>query len=79
MTKYFLIAVVALICGILIGFWIGISHMIRRAADGVCIRADDGEAYLRVSEAGQKKILDPSTRLLYIRVINISTRNKQLL
>lgn len=76
MTTYLTIAVVALIGGILIGWLLGINEMSKRAADGVCIRADDGEAYLRISEEGQQKIMDPSTRLLYIRVVNMSTRNK---
>lgn len=77
MTNYIILALVAVIFGINIGFVLGVNRMINRAADGVCIRANDGEAYLRVSEAGQKKLLDPSTKLLYIRVINIDTRNHQ--
>lgn len=75
MTKFLIIYGIVLIIGMIGGFYCGVNSMIKRASDGVCIRADDGEAYLRISEAGQKKILDPSTKLLYIRVIDISTRN----
>lgn len=78
MIKYLLIAVAAL-SWMIIGFLIGINHMVRKASDGVCIRAEDGEAYLKISESGQKKLLDKSTKLLYIRVVDISTRNNHLL
>ena len=76
MTRYLVLALIALICGMIVGFIFGVTYMVNRASDGVCIRADDGEAYLRISEDGQRKIMDPTTRLLYIRIINMSTRNK---
>ena len=75
MIKYVIVISIAVLCGIFIGFVLGVSEMSRRASDGVCIRADDGEAYLRISEGGQQKLMDPSTKLLYIRVVNMSTRN----
>ena len=79
MIKYVIIISIAILCGIFIGFVLGVSEVSRRASDGVCIRADDGEAYLRISEEGQRKLMEPSTKLLYIRVINVSTRNKHAL
>lgn len=75
MTKLIIFMILALLCGFIVGFVLGVDAVSRRASDGVCIRADDGEAYLRISEDGQRKIMDPSTKLLYIRVINMSTRN----
>jgi hypothetical protein len=75
MTKFLIIYGIVLIIGMIGGWYFGICSMVKRASDGVCIRADDGEAYLRISEAGQKKLLEPDTKLLYIRVIDISTRN----
>ncbi len=79
MIKYLVIFAAVLLFGVVIGFMIGVDQVAKRASDGVCIRADDGEAYLRISEAGQKKIMDPETKLLYIRVTDMSTRNKQTL
>lgn len=79
MTKYLILLMLAIFFGMLVGFMLGVDYISKRASDGVCIRTDDGEAYLRISEAGQQKILDPSTKLLYIRVINMSTRNKHSL
>lgn len=76
MTAYFIVGFVIGICGALVGFLVGVEEVSKRASDGVCIRADDGEAYLRISEEGQKKLMDPSTRILYIRVIDVATRNK---
>ena len=76
MTKYFIVVSIAVLFGIFIGFVLGVSEVSRRAADGVCMRADDGEAYLRISEGGQRKLMDPSTKLLYVRVVDVSTRNK---
>ena len=79
MIKYVLMISIALICGFIIGFVLGFEEVSRRASDGVCMRTDDGEAYLRISEAGQRKLLDPETRILNIRVVDMSTRNKQTL
>ena len=67
------------LCGVLAGFVLGVYRMTYRASDGVCIRADDGEVYLKISEAGQQKLADPDTKLLYLRVVNVSTRNKHSL
>ena len=75
MTNYLIIAVAALIGGILIGFVLGVDEVSKKAADGTCVRTN-GEAYLRISEEGQKKLMEPSTRILYIRVIDVATRNK---
>ena len=75
MTKYLIVAIISLICGILIGWLLGIREMKMRAADGICVRTN-GEAYLKISEAGQQKIMDPTTRLLCIQVVDVSTRNK---
>lgn len=79
MTRYLVYYIIALICGIILGFHIAINFMLKRASDGTCIRTEDGEVYLRVSEEGQKKLSDPTTKLLWIRVIDIATRNNQLL
>ena len=49
--------------------------LLKNAADGVCIRADDGEVYLRLSEGAQIKLADPSTKVLRLRVTDVSTRN----
>ena len=51
----------------------------KKAANGLCIRAEDGEVYLRLSEAAQVKLADPKTQVLILRVSNVSTRNKQIL
>lgn len=79
MTKYVLVILVAVIFGIVIGWYLGLTHMVKKASDGVCIRADDGEVYLRLSQVGQEKLADPNTRLLYLLVTDVSTRNNQLL
>lgn len=76
MTGYFIITFIAAICGTIVGFIVGANEVTRRASDGVCMRSDDGEAYLRISEEGQRKLMDPSTKLLYISVIDVTTRNK---
>ena len=77
MTKYLIVIFLAVLFGIIIGWYLGLMHMTKRASDGVCIRADDGEVYLRLSQVGQEKLADPRTRLLYLLVTDVSTRNKQ--
>lgn len=79
MIKYYLMGALVIFLLLVLGCRIGISYMTRRAADGVCIRADDGEVYLRLSELGQAKLADPETKLLYLMVMDVSTRNKQSL
>jgi hypothetical protein len=79
MTKYVLVILAAVICGIVIGVFLAVTRISNRTSDGVCIRANDGEVYLRISEAGQEKLADPTTRLLLLKVTDISTRNNQLL
>lgn len=79
MTKYVLVILVAVICGIVIGVFLAAAKISDRASDGVCIRANDGEVYLRISEAGQEKLADPTTKLLLLKVTDVSTRNNQLL
>lgn len=78
MTNYVIIMAVALIGGILIGFVLGVDEVTKKAADGTCVRMN-GEAYLRISEEGQKKLMDPSTKVLHIHVIDVATRNKHTL
>lgn len=75
MTKFLIIYGIGLIIGLIGGWYLGLMHMVKRASDGVCIRADDGEVYLRLSQVGQEKLADPNTRLLYLLVTDISTRN----
>ncbi len=77
MTKYLIVIFLAVLFGIIIGWYLGLMYMVKRASDGVCIRADDGEVYLRLSQVGQEKLADPHTRLLYLLVTDVSTRNKQ--
>ena len=79
MTKLLIIYAVGMFLGILIGWYLGILHMTKKASHGFCFRADDGEVYLRLSEEGQRRLADPDTRLLYLLVADISTRNKHLL
>ena len=79
MTKYLVIYALAMICGIIIGLYIGLYRADKHASDGICMRADDGEVYLRMSEAGQLKLADPSTKMLILKVVDVSTRNNQLL
>ena len=79
MTKYLLVIFAAVVFGIVLGIFIGVTRISERASDGVCIRANDGEVYLRISEAGQEKLADPTTRLLLLKVTDVSTRNNQLL
>ena len=78
MINYLLITT-AIFLALLIGCRIGVSYMTKHASDGVCIRAEDGEVYLRLSEMGQQKLADPNTKLLYLVVMDVSTRNKQAL
>jgi hypothetical protein len=77
MIKYWILLAIVQILGLVIGFYMCLGYVLKRASDGVCIRADDGEVYLQISEEGQKKLADPDTRILFLKVINISTRNKQ--
>ena len=79
MTKYIMIISLAVFCGMIIGMFIGVMRMNERASDGTCIRGDDGEVYLRISEIGQRKLADPKTKLLYLIVIDANTRNKHSL
>lgn len=79
MTKYVLVILVAVIFGIVIGVFLAVTRISNKASDGMCIRANDGEVYLRISEAGQEKLADPTTRLLLLKVTDVSTRNNQLL
>ena len=71
--------VAALMIALILGIRIGVKSLVDRAADGVCIRAQDGEVYLRLSEGAQVKLADPETKLLYLKVVDVSTRNNQLL
>lgn len=79
MIKYILIISAAVFFGLIVGIVIGVSRMSERASDGICIRAEDGEVYLKISESGQQKLADPTTKLLYLRVVSISTRNNHVL
>lgn len=76
--------VIVFICGLIIGIVGGfIGHKIalrNRTADGTCIRLLDGEVYLKLSEAGQRKLADPKTEQLCLSVISpdwkpLDTRN----
>lgn len=70
MTRYLIIMIAALLFGVLIGFVLGADMTWRRASDGTCVRLN-GDAYLRISESGQEKLMDPLTKILHIRVIDI--------
>ncbi len=76
LIRLIIVLVIALIVGYALYKQIYKSILNTRAADGVCIRADDGEVYLRMSEAAQKKLADPATEILILRVVDASTRNK---
>lgn len=75
--EYLLIFVTGLAVAGSIGIVWHMHILAKRAADGTCIRADDGEVYLRLSEAAQLKLADPKTEILVLRVVNMSTRNNQ--
>ena len=75
--EYLIIFVVGLAVAASIGIIWHMHFLATRAADGTCIRADDGEVYLRLSEAAQLKLADPKTEVLVLRVVNVSTRNNQ--
>ena len=79
MSTYLIIIFLASIGGLLIGWYACLIHMIRKSSDGTCIRADDGEVYLQISEMGQRKLADPETRLLYLFVMDDPTRNNHAL
>lgn len=79
MEKYIFIALIALLIGLVIGLLVGQHHIYSRMSDGICIRADDGEVYLRLSEIAQEKLADPETKALVLKVVDASTRNKQSL
>ena len=79
MTIKIITIVVLVLFGAIAGYNINLIRMIQRSTDGVCLRTDEGEAYLRISEEGQRKLIDPSTKFLYIRVVDVTTRNKHLL
>jgi hypothetical protein len=74
-VSFVLLAILSIICGIFLGKRIVLS----RFSDGICIRADDGEVYLRLSEEAQIKLSDPSTEILILKVIDAHTRNKHSL
>ncbi len=77
MITKILIIMALVLCGGIAGFYTCLIYMVRRAGEGTCIRADDGEVYLRISEEGQIKLADPSTKILYLRVVDMSTRKKR--
>ena len=77
--EYLIIFVTGLAVAGSIGIVWHMRLLTKRAADGTCIRADDGEVYLRLSEAAQLKLTDPKTEILILRVVNASTRNNQTL
>lgn len=77
--KYILIYFILVLVGSVVGAFVSRQIILRCASDGVCIRADDGEVYLRLSEIAQRKLADPSTDILVLRVIDSSTRNKPTL
>lgn len=79
LIKYFMIILSAVIFGIFIGYFEGKRHtsniVMTKSGAGVCIRGQDGEVYLRMSQAGQEKLADPETQFLILRVIDGPTRN----
>lgn len=75
MTKFLIIYGIVLIIGMIGGWYLSTVMYVKRASDGICIRSDDGEVYLKMSEAGQIKLADPSTKYLMLRVKDVSTRN----
>lgn len=75
MSRFLIIVLMmaaVLIFGLIIGLILGEEVAARNATDGTCMRTEDGEAYLRISEAGQRKLLDPETKLLHIRVVDVA-------
>ncbi len=76
MAKLIFALIMTFICGIIVGFCVWAAILTKRTADGTCMRADDGEVYMKISELGQKKLADPETSLLLLKVIDVSTRNK---
>lgn len=75
MTKFLIIYGIVLLIGMIGGWYLGVTFFSRHASDGVCMRTDEGEVYLRMSEAGQIKLSDPKTKYLMLKVKDVSTRN----
>lgn len=79
MIKFVIIYAIVLLIGMIGGWYISTLNYVRRSSDGICIRTDDGEVYLKMSEAGQIKLSDPQTKFLMLKVEDVSTRNNQTL
>lgn len=75
MIRQILIFLVGIIVGIILDYMWYRHTLSKRAAYGACVRADDGEVYLKLSEMAQYKLADPDTEMLVLRVIDASTRN----
>lgn len=72
-----LISIALFIAGFIIGLYAYKAYLYAHISDGVCLRTDDGEVYLRLSEIAQEKLADPMTELLVLKVIDAHTRNEQ--
>lgn len=77
MIKWYLIMFVVFVFGMIVGASLVRDYIFKNDANGLCIRADDGEVYLRLSEHAQHQLADPKTEMLILRVTNTPTRNKQ--
>ena len=79
MIIYILIAVLLSIAFFLLGAVLTRNYIFNRCTAGTCIRWEDGEVYLRMSETGQQELANPETKMLMLRVVDGPTRNKQSL
>ena len=83
MIKYVIIVSIAMLIGGIIGYFEGKRHtsniVLTKSGAGTCIRAKDGEVYLKMSQSGQEKLADPDTRFLILQVIDESPRNNHSL
>jgi hypothetical protein len=79
MRIYILVAVFMCVFCFFLGAVLTRNYIFKRCTAGTCIRGEDGEVYLRMSEIGQKELADPKTMVLMLRVTDVSTRNKQSL
>ena len=79
MITYILIAVFLSIAFFLLGAVLTRNYIFKHCTGGICIRGEDGEVYLRMSEVGQQELANPDTKMLMLRVLDAPTRNKQSL
>lgn len=77
MIHEMLLVILEFVAGFIIGLFAYKAYLYTHMSDGTCLRTDDGEVYLRLSEIAQEKLSDPKTEILVLKVVNVSTRNKQ--